>query len=156
MTRHWGIPSKTGGFRNAHSSKPFATLIATGAFGILGASLAALSFNEARSVLDGLFDGPSLAAAVLSGGFGCWSYIWLAWPRFAAQFHGGDAFSDLLRFYVKAAIGLIVLFFMLKFFSLVAGSTLSGLVLCIEGGAAAAAAFQTILTFVPGGIGGDE
>jgi len=156
MKRHWGIPSKSGGFRKAHNTKPIATLMATAAFGILGASLAALSFGEARSVLEGMFKGPSLIAAVGAAGFGCWSYIWWAWPRFAAQFTGGDAFSDLLQFYIRAAIGLIAMFFLAMFTPLLAGSIFSGLILCLAGGASSAAAFQTVLTFVPGGIESDQ
>ena len=152
MKRNWGIPSKSGGFKKAHDAKPIATLTVTAAFGVLGASLAALSFGEARGVLDGLFQGPSLIGAVIAAGFGCWLYIWLAWPRFAAQFTGGDAFSDLLRFYVQASIGLILVFFLGKFTPLITGTTSGGIVMCFVGGAAAAAAFQTILTFVPGGI----
>lgn len=152
MKRNWGIPSKSGGFKKAHDAKPIATLTVTAAFGILGASLAALSFGEARAVLEGLFKGPSLIAAVFAAGFGCWLYIWMAWPRFAAQFTGGDAFSDLLRFYIKAAICLIGTFFIGKFMPLISGPTSTGLILCFVGGAAAAAAFQTVLTFVPGGI----
>ena len=151
MKRNWGIPSKNSGFRRAQDAKPLATLGVTAVFGIFGAALAAISFDEARNALSGLFHGPSLIAAVIAAGFGCWFYIWLAWPRFAAYFSGGDAFSDLLRFYFRAAIGLLVVVLAGYFAPSVFGLSASGIIYCVSGGAAAAAAFQTVMTFVPTG-----
>ncbi len=149
MTRNWGIPSKDGAFGKARDAKPLATMAATIAFGVLAASLAAFSFIEARTFLTGLFRGPSLITAVVAAGFGCWAYVWLAWPRFAAQFSGGDAFSDLIRFYGRAAIGLVALLAFGNALRMFAGLGPAGLALCVSGGAAAAAAFQTVLPFVP-------
>jgi len=117
----------------------------------IGAALAAISFTDARSILTGLFRGFSLAPAIVAAGFGCWMYIYVAWPRFAAQFHGGDTFSDLIRFYARAAVALILFLFVARFARLVLGDTVSGLLLCVSGGAAAAAAFQTVMAFVPPG-----
>lgn len=151
MTRNWGIPPKDGAFRRARYAKPILTLGVTAIYGIIGAAIAAISFADARSILTGLFHGLSLAPAIIAAGFGCWIYIYLAWPRFAAQFHGGDAFSDLLRFYSRAAVCLILFLFAAKFTQLILGDTLSGVLLCVSGGAAAAAAFQTVMTFVPPG-----
>ncbi len=127
------------------------TLGIAAAYGIIGAALAAISFSDARSILTGLFHGWSLAPAVIAAGFGCWVYIYLAWPRFAAHFHGGDSFSDLVKFYARAAVVLILFLFASKFARILLGDTISGLMLCISGGAAAAAAFQTVMTFVPPG-----
>ncbi len=151
MTRNWGIPSGEGGFRNARRARPVLTLAVTAVFGVIGASVAALGFSGARLMLSDLFHGPSLFAAVIAAGFGCWVYIFLAWQRFAAQFSGGDAFSDLLQFYARAAIGLFVLHFLARFAELVFGQTISGLLLCTAAGAGAAAAFQTVMMFVPPG-----
>ena len=103
MTRNWGIPPNDGGFRKARRARPFLTLGVTAVYGIIGASVAGMGFNDARAMLTGLFHGPSLLAAVVAAGFGCWVYILLAWQRFAAQFTGGDAFSDLLQFYARRA-----------------------------------------------------
>lgn len=150
MTRNWGIPPK-GGFQRARHAKPVLTLFVAAIYGIIGAALAAISFAEARTILTGLFHGLSLGFAIVAAGFGCWSYIYIAWPRFAAQFHGGDTFSDLIRFYARAAIALILLFFVAKFPMVLNMERIAGLLLCISGGAAAAAAFQTVLTFVPPG-----
>ncbi len=152
MARNWGIPSKGGGaaFRDAKNAKPVLTLVVSAIYGSIGAAMAVISFAEARTVLTGLFHGGSLVAAILAAGFGCWGYIWIARPRFAALFSGkGDAFSSLIRFYARAAIGLVVL--------LIAGQAAGGLsfklisvlLLCMSGGAGAAAAFQTVLAFVP-------
>ncbi|MCB2097311.1 MAG: hypothetical protein AB7F91_11580 [Parvularculaceae bacterium] len=150
MTRNWGIPPK-GDFQRIRHAKPVVTLIVTAFYGVIGAALAAISFTDARTILTGLFRGLSLAPAIIAAGFGCWAYIYVAWPRFAAQFHGGDTFSDLLRFYARAAVALILVLFAAKFSRLVLGDTVSGVLLCVSGGAAAAAAFQTVMTFVPPG-----
>ncbi|HNR75994.1 MAG TPA: hypothetical protein PKM48_02620 [Parvularculaceae bacterium] len=150
MTRNWGIPPK-GGFQRVRHAKPVLTLTVTAIYGIIGAALAAISFTDARSILTGLFRGFSLAPAIVAAGFGCWMYIYVAWPRFAAQFHGGDTFSDLIRFYARAAVALILFLFVARFARLVLGDTVSGLLLCVSGGAAAAAAFQTVMAFVPPG-----
>lgn len=153
MGRNWGLPSKDGAkaFHDAKVAKPLLTLFVSGVFGVFGAALAVISFGEARDDLSGLFQGGSLIAAILAAGFGCWLYVWLARPRFAAQFSGkGDAFANLLRFYIRAAVTLIAL--------LAAGFAADGLLsleligaalLCMCGGAGAAAAFQTVLAFVP-------
>lgn len=149
MTRNWGIPAKDGAFRRARRAKPLLSLGITAIYGVIGAALAALSFSEARTILSGLFRGWSLAPAIVAAGLGCWLYIYIAWPRFAAQFQGGDEFSDLLRFYARAAIALLVLLFAVKFAKIVLGPTIGGMLLCLSGGAAAAAAFQTVMLFVP-------
>ncbi len=151
MTRNWGISPKDGDFKRARHAKPLLTLAVTAVYGIIGAALAAISFADARSILTGLFRGWSLAPAVVAAGFGCWSYIYVAWPRFAAHFHGGDTFSDLVRFYARAAVVLILFLFVAKFAEIILGATVSGLLLCVSGGGAAAAAFQTVMTFVPPG-----
>lgn len=150
MRRNFGLPSKDGGFTRARDAKPLATLFVSGLFGVIGAAVAALSFSEARSVLSDLFHGRSLIAAVFAAGFGCWMYVWIARPRFAAHFQPqGDAFSDLIRFYAKAVIVLAGLLLIGRFATPAIGSIASVLVLCAAGGAAAAAAFQTVLAFVP-------
>lgn len=151
MTRNWGIPAKDGPFRRARNAKPLLSLGITAIYGIIGAALAALSFSEARDILTGLFRGWSLAPAIIAAGLGCWLYIYIAWPRFAAQFQGGDEFGDLLRFYARAAIALVVLLLAAKFANIVVGPTIGGMLLCLSGGAAAAAAFQTVMLFVPPG-----
>lgn len=152
MKRNFGLPAKSSdvAFKKARYEKPIATLLATAAFGVIGAAIAAIGFNEARELFSSLYHGRSLIGAVLAAGFGCWTYIWIARPRFAAHFKSErDAFSDILRFYTKAAVGLIVLLFAGR---LAAGNVdplISGILLCAAGGAGAAAAFQTVLTFVP-------
>ncbi|MEM9013828.1 MAG: hypothetical protein AAGB02_01860 [Pseudomonadota bacterium] len=153
MSRNWGLPTKIerAALRDAKTAKPILTLLVTVTFGVIGAAIAAISFNEARDVLSGLFRGGSLVGVVLAAGFGCWAYIWLARPRFAAHFSGpNDPFSDLLRFYVRAAIGLFVLMIIARFVRVIASDFAGVMVLCAAGGAAAAAAFQTVLAFVPG------
>ncbi len=152
MTRNWGIQPKDGGLGRLR--RPILTLCVTAVYGIIGAALAAISFTDARRILTGLFQGLSLAPAIIAAGFGCWVYIYVAWPRFAAQFHGGDEFSALVRFYARAAVALILLLFAARFSQLIFGDTLSGVLLCVSGGAAAAAAFQTVMTFVPPETGG--
>ncbi len=152
MTRNWGLPSKTDGaaFRDAKIAKPIFTLCISAIFGIVAAAIAVTSFAEARQALAGLFHGGSLIAAVVAAGFGCWAYIWLARPRFAAQFTSkGDAFSSLLRFYVRAAISLLVLLIIGQAAGAISPKLISVLLLCISGGAGAAATFQTVLAFVP-------
>ncbi len=152
MTRNWGLPPRSGkrAFLDARTAKPVMTLFVSAVFGVIGASVAAISFADARIYAASLFHGPSLIAAVVAAGFGCWMYVWLARPRFAAQFSGrGDAFSKLLRFYAKAALGLGVILFAGKFAETIDPKLISILLLCISGGAGAAAAFQTVLTFVP-------
>lgn len=151
MTRNWGIPPKEGEFRRARNAKPLLTLSVTAIYGVIGAALAAISFTDARAILTGLFRGFSLIPAIIAAGFGCWAYIYVAWPRFAAQFQGGDTFSDLVRFYARAAVALVLFLFVVKFAEIILPSTISGLLLCVSGGAAAAAAFQTVMTFVPPG-----
>lgn len=152
MTRNWGLPPKAGKrtFLDARTAKPVMTLFVSAVFGVIGASVAAISFTDARDYASSLFHGPSLIAAVIAAGFGCWSYVWLARPRFAAQFSGrGDAFSKLLRFYAKAALGLGLVLLAAKLSGRIDPKLISILLLCISGGAGAAAAFQTVLTFVP-------
>jgi hypothetical protein len=158
MTRNWGIPTKRDQavFRRARTSRPIATLGLTAIYGVIGAAVAAMSFNDARALIDHLFHGPSLIWAVVTAGFGCWFYVWLARARFAAHFTGeGDAFSDLLRFYARGAAGLIVVFIVGNLSELATGELLSVLILCAAGGAGAAAAFQTVLAFVPGAAAAD-
>ena len=148
MTRNWGLPAKDGhtAFRDAKTAKPLLTLAVSAIFGVIGASIAALSFAAARTLLVDLFH----AGAVIAAGFGCWSYIWLARPRFAAQFSGqGDAFSNLLRFYVRATILLFVVLIAGKYAGHIAPDIIGVILLCASGGAGAAAAFQTVLAFVP-------
>ncbi len=149
MTRNWGIPSKESAFERARDAKPVLTLGVSAVFGVIGAAIAAISFGEAGSALSDLFHGPSLAAAIIAAGFGCWAYVFTALPRFAAHFSGGDAFSDLVRFYVRAAIILFVVMLTARLAERFIGPTIGGLLLCLAGGAGAAAAFQTVLTFVP-------
>lgn len=151
MTRNWGLPKKTDAFRQASSARPVATLSITAVFGIIGAAAAVISFAEARDMVERLFHGRSLIMAVIAAGFGCWVYVLLARARFAAHFTGGGgAFSDLLRFYARATIalaGLVLAGFLAK---IVGVTQASILILCVAGGAGAAAAFQTVLAFVPG------
>ena len=153
MTRNWGIPSKDDrlALRHAKREKPVLTTIMTTTFGVFGAAVAVISFNEARTLLSGLFHGGSLIGAVLAAGFGCWAYIWLARPRFAAHFSSGpgDPFSGLLRFYVRATIALLVTLMIARGAQLIAADIFSVMLLCVSGGAAAAAAFQTVIAFVP-------
>lgn len=149
MTRNWGISPKDGPFPSARRARPLMSLSSAAIYGIFAASLAGLSFSGARGELVGLFRGPSVIAAVIAGGFGCWAYVFLAWRRFAAQFSGGDAFSDLIRFYARGAVALAALYFGAQGADRLLGGAASGLLLCLAGGAAAAAAFQTVLTFVP-------
>jgi hypothetical protein len=149
LTRNWGIPSKDDAFRRVRHAKPLLSLGITAAYGIIGASIAAISFSEARTILVGLFRGLSLVPAVAAAGLGCWLYIYLAWPRFAAQFAGGDEFGELLKFYARAAIALILFLLVAKFAFIALGNWAGGVFLCMTGGAAAAAAFQTVMLFVP-------
>ena len=152
MTRNWGLPTKReeAAFRRARRARPIATLSISALFGVIGAAIAAISFNEARAVIEHVFHGRSLVFAVLAAGFGCWAYVWIARPRFAAHFNNiGDAFSDLLKFYVRAALALGAVFALAKLTPHFASDVVSVLILCALGGAAAAAAFQTVLAFVP-------
>lgn len=152
MTRNWGLPTKPqeAAFRKARTARPLATLGITFLFGVIGAAVAAISFNDARNVIENVFHGRSLVMAVIAAGFGCWAYIWVARPRFAAHFRGaGDAFSDLFKFYARAAAALIVILLSAKVAGYFASDLVSGILLCISGGAGAAAAFQTVLAFVP-------
>ncbi len=150
MKRNFGLPSKDAGLARARDAKPVATLFVSAVFGIIGAAIAALSFSEARSILSNLFHGRSLVAAVVAAGFGCWMYVWIARPRFAAHFQPqGDAFSDLLQFYAKAVVSLVVLLAIGRFIAPSLGAIPGVMVLCAAGGAGAAAAFQTVLAFVP-------
>ena len=154
MSRNWGLPSKPGNatLRGAKVRRPLATLFVSGVFGIIGAMIAGFSFTEARILLDGLFRDKSLFAAVFLAGLGAWFYIWLVRPRFAAHFTpgGGDPFSDILRFYAKATVGLFVFLILARLSRFVAGDMAAVLMLCASGGAGAAAAFQTVIAFVPG------
>lgn len=150
--RNWGIPSKSGqnAFRDAKIAKPLLTLFTSAVFGVIGAAVAAISFADARHAISDLFQGGSLIAAVIAAGFGCWLYVWLARPRFAAQLSGqGDAFSILVRFYAKAALALGLALLAAKLTGGLNLNIVSVLLLCASGGAGAAAAFQTVLTFVP-------
>ena len=114
--------------------------------------VAGLGFSEARGVAAGLFQDRSLPVAVFAGGFGAWFYVWLVRPRFAAHFSpgGSDAFSTLVRFYAKAALGLLIFLAFARFSAQLTGPLASALMLCICGGGGAAAAFQTVIAFVPG------
>ena len=152
MTRNWGLPARDAqrAVRDAKTTKPLLTLFISAVFGIIGAAVAAMSFGEARDVIANLFHGGSLIAAIVAAGFGCWSYVWLARPRFAAQFSGaGDGFSSLLRFYARAALALTALLALGIASIGVAPAVVTVLALCASGGAGAAAAFQTVLAFVP-------
>ncbi len=152
MNRNRGIPAKgeRAAFRSAKDAKPGLTLFVSAVFGVIGAAVAAISFADARDAIVGLFHGFSLVAAVVAAGFGCWVYIWLARPRFAAQLSGkGDAFSKLLRFYAKAALGLGAMLLVAKLTGIIDLKIISVLLLCVSGGAGAAAAFQTVIAFVP-------
>ena len=152
MNRNWGLPSKGEqlALRDARTAKPGMTLFVSAVFGVIGAAVAAASFADARDALVGLFHGVSLIAVIVAAGFGCWIYVWLARPRFAAQFSGkGDAFSKLVRFYAKAALGLGLALFLAKIAGAIDPKHISVLLLCVSGGAGAAAAFQTVLAFVP-------
>lgn len=151
MNRNWGLPTKTGrAFRDAKGAKPGMTLFVSAVFGIIGAAVAAMSFADARDAIAGLFHGGSLVVAIVAGGFGCWAYVWLARPRFAAQLSAeGDAFSKLVRFYAKAALGLGAILLVAKLANVADMRIVSVLLLCVSGGAGAAAAFQTVLAFVP-------
>lgn len=150
--RNWGLPSKGEriAIRDAKTEKPVLTLFISIVFGVIGAAIAVISFAEARALLLDLFHGGSLVAAVIAAGFGCWVYIWLARPRFAAQLsRKGDAFSILLRFYIRAAFGLFILLIAGQAADMIVPNLISVLLLCMSGGAGAAAAFQTVLAFVP-------
>jgi hypothetical protein len=152
MTRNWGLPAKNGpsAFRNAKEAKPLMTLCVTAVFGAVSVAIAAISFAEARDVLANLFHGASLVAAVIAAGFGCWGYVWIVRPRFAAHFTGqGNAFSSLLRFYARATVVLFLILIIGENIGSIAPKLFSVLILCVSGGAAAAAAFQTVLAFVP-------
>lgn len=150
MARHWGLPQKTEDpFHRARRVKPVATFAMTMAFGVFAAAVAILSFAGARALTQSLFHGMSLIPAVIAAGFGCWLYVWIARPRFAAHFAGGDDFSALLRFYGRAAL-MLAFGYAAGEAALYVKSHLVGVLLfCMSGGAAAAAAFQTVLAFVP-------
>ena len=152
MSRNWGLPNKETrrALRDAKVAKPLLTLFTSAVFGVFGAAIAAISFAEARNALAGLFHGQSLVAAIVAAGFGCWLYIWLARPRFAAQFSGkGDVYSSLIRFYATAAAALLALLVVGQGVGFIAPKIATVILLCMSGGAAAAAAFQTVLAFVP-------
>ena len=154
MSRNFGLPSKPGNatMRDAKVRRPLATLFVSAIFGIIGAMVAGYSFTEARVLLDGLFQHKSLFAAVFLAVIGAWFYVWLVRPRFAAHFTpgGGDPFSDILRFYAKATIGLFGFLIIARLSRFIAGDIGATLLLCASGGAGAAAAFQTVIAFVPG------
>lgn len=153
MNRNWGLPPRPDqiDIRQARSAHPLATLALTVLYGVVGAAAAAISFGEARDMLANLFHGRSLVMAITAAGFGCWVYILVARPRFMALLTGaGDAFSVLVRFYAIGAIGLLALYIVSKLVGLIAGDLAAVVLLCACGGAGAAAAFQTVLAFVPG------
>ncbi|MBB5518780.1 hypothetical protein [Amphiplicatus metriothermophilus] len=152
MARNWGLPPRPeqAAIRRARRTRPFATLSASAIFGVIGAAVAAFSFAEARDLIENVFHGRKLILAIVAGGVGCWTYVWLARPRFAAHFTGdGDAFADLVRFYARAGLTLGVVLALAAGSRYVVGDLLSVALLCISGGAGAAAAFQTVLAFVP-------
>ncbi|MEM8935604.1 MAG: hypothetical protein AAGC77_04280 [Pseudomonadota bacterium] len=152
MARNWGLSTndERRTLRDAQTAKPVLTLLASFVFGVVGASVAVLSFSLARGATTDLFQGFYLLLSVIAAGFGAWGYVWLALPRFAAQFRAiGDPFSKLIRFYLRAAILLVILTFIGRVMLTTAPNILTTLVLCISGGAGAAAAFQTVLAFVP-------
>lgn len=152
MTRNWGLPpsdEKTALY-SARSDRPILTLTISAIFGIFAASIAVICFAGARGRIDELFHGGTLIGAVLAAGLGCWVYIWIARPRFADHFTGkGHAFSILLRFYARAAAVLIGVVLAAMSINIAAAPIIGVLLLCIGGGAGAAAAFQTVLAFVP-------
>jgi len=154
MSRNWGIPSKPGNstIRQAKNTRPVGTMMISVIFGMIGAMVAGLGFSEARNILSGLFQHKSLIASVVAGAFGAWFYVWLVRPRFAAHFSPGegDAFSDILRFYAKATLGLFIFLILARLSIYVTGNTITALLLCVVGGGGAAAAFQTVIAFVPG------
>lgn len=150
MARQWGIRPKTDdAFANARRLRPIATLGISGVFGVFAAALATLGFGGARAMTESLFRGMSLIPAVIAAGFGCWAYVWIARPRFAAHFSGGDDFSALLRFYVRAAVALGLVYGAAHVARTARADLVSVVLFCMCGGAAAAAAFQTVLAFVP-------
>lgn len=152
MARNWGLPPRPeqAAIRRARRARPLATLGASAVFGVIGAAVAAFSFAEARDLIENVFHGRMLILAIVSGGIGCWTYVWLARPRFAAHFTGdGDAFSDLVRFYLRAGLALAIVLGVAAASRFIVGDVLSVALLCVSGGAGAAAAFQTVLAFVP-------
>ncbi len=158
MSRNWGIPSKPGNrtLRTAKNTRPIATALISLGFGIIGALIAGVSFNQARLMLAGLFHDKSLYGAVIAAVFGCWFYVWLVRPRFAAHFsaenqpNSADPFFDIARFYARAAAGLLIFLFIARTSHHLAGDMVATLLLCVAGGGGAAAAFQTVISFVPG------
>ncbi|GAB4521137.1 MAG: hypothetical protein Kow00133_07940 [Amphiplicatus sp.] len=152
MARNWGLPPRPeqAAIRQARRTRPLATLGVSAVFGVVGAAIAAVSFAEARDLIENVFHGRTLILAIVAAGFGCWTYVWLARPRFAAHFKGaGDAFADLVRFYLRAGLALAVLLGVATGSRFIVGDLLSVALLCVSGGAGAAAAFQTVLAFVP-------
>ncbi|MEO1015068.1 MAG: hypothetical protein AAFX08_07765 [Pseudomonadota bacterium] len=151
MSRNWGIPGKPAALKQAEGARPLATLAVTAVFGVAAATIAAVAFSDAASRYFGLFHGVSLAMAVIAAGFGCWLYVFIAWPRFAANFTGGDGFQVLVSFYAKAAGALILMAGLIVGLNAVAPPAIAGAAACFVGGAAAAAAFHTVIVFVPSG-----
>ncbi|MEM9897958.1 MAG: hypothetical protein AAF742_01120 [Pseudomonadota bacterium] len=149
MSRNFGLSQKRRAFRESHNGRPALTLFSTATFGTIAAAIAAIAFSQAASSSDHFFRGASLAMAVLTAGAGCWLYIFLSWTRIAANFTGGDAFSQLLVFYGKATVGLLLAAFLAWLVSDLGDPVAAGLAACFVGGAAAAGAFQTVITFVP-------
>ncbi len=152
MSRNWGLPTKDErtAFHDSKEMKPLLTLLVSAVFGVIGAAVAVMSFAGARTALTGLFHGGTLVGAVVAAGFGCWGYVWLARPRFAAHFSGqGDPFSSLIRFYARAAIVLVGLLLIGQSIGGFAPRMITVMLLCVSGGAGAAAGFQTVLAFVP-------
>ena len=60
-----------------------------------------------------------------------------------------DPFFDILRFYARTAAMLIIFLFLAGVSRHVAGDLVATLLLCVASGAGAAAAFQTVIAFVP-------
>ena len=149
MTSNWGHSSNSGAIRAAANQRPVATLAVTATFGVAAAAIATLAFSDATGAYSGIFRGKSLAFAVVAAGFGCWLYVFLAWPRFAASFNGRDGFSTLVAFYARAAAALVAGATISAFLGDAAPPVVAGATACFIGGAAAAAAFQTVIAFVP-------
>ncbi|MBI1392687.1 MAG: hypothetical protein GC152_08100 [Alphaproteobacteria bacterium] len=150
MARNWGLSGKSAAMRAAANERPILSLLVTAVFGIGAAAISTLAFSDAAGSYGDLFHGASLAFAVAAAGFGCWLYVFVAWPRFAANFTGRDGFSTLLTFYARASAGLVITAIGSAALATVASPVIAGALACFVGGAAAAAAFQTVIAFVPG------
>ena len=153
--RNWGLPTKDGPLRQARDSKPVLTLSVTMVFGIIATAFAAMSFSMARGGAPGFFQGWTGGGAIIAAGFGAWVYIFISMPRFAAKFAGGDGFSVLLWFYARATLAICLCFAGAHVLLANGPASLAAMAFCVAGGAAAAAAFQTVMTFVPVEAAGD-